>query len=191
MDLNSLMILPRISNSEFFSLSKLRLWINQRRLSMITSKRRWTQSQSSKATKSEPALTSRRQSFLSEVYLRSTTNLTWIWKNRSNMKITMELPLLRWVVTAWNIALSIVDQACRQDLRLSRKVVGSTNDKTMSPRTTLNSEWAPKSLRIKGLTRKKLVHIVLVSTVTKESTPCPTTFISRSRLQNKAFLAKK
>ena len=191
MDLNSLMILPRISNSEFFSLSKLRLLTNQRRLSMITSKRRWTQSQSSKATKSEPALTSRRQSFLSEVYLRSTTNLTWIWKNRSNMKITMELPLLRWVVIVWNIVLSIVDQACRQDHRLSRKVAGSTNDKIMSPRTTLNSEWAPKSLRIKGLTRKKLVHIVLVSTVTKESTPCPTTFISRSRLQNKAFSAKK
>ena len=191
MDLNSLMILPRISNSESFSLSKLRPWINQRRLSMITSKRKWSQSQSSKATKSEPALTSRRQSFLSEVYLRSTTNLTWIWKNLSNVKITMELPLLRWVVTAWNIALSIVDQECRKDHRLSRKVVGSTNDKTMSPRTTLNSEWAPKSLRIKGLTRKKLVHIVLVSTVTKESTPCPTTFISRSQLQNKAFLAKK
>ena len=191
MDLNSLMILPRISNSEFFSLSKLRLWINQRRLSMITSKKKWSQSQFSKVTKSEPALTSRRQSFLSEVYLRSTTNLIWIWKNLSNMKITMELPLLRWVVIAWNIALSIVDQACRQDLRLSRKVAGSTNDKTMSPRTTLNSEWAPKSLRIKGLTRKKLVHIVLVSTVTKESTPCPTTFISRSRLQNKAFSAKK
>ena len=191
MDLNSLMILPRISNSESFSLSKLRPWINQRRLSMITSKRKWSQSQSSKVTKSEPALTSRRQSFLSEVYLRSTTNLTWIWKNLSNVKITMELPLLRWVVIAWNIALSIVDQECRKDHRLSRKVVGSTNDKTMSPRTTLNSEWAPKSLRIKGLTRKKLVHIVLVSTVTKESTPCPTTFISRSQLHNKAFLAKK